>query len=488
MRAKSMFRSILPFVTLLAGLAACTEDDVDGFRPDSRDESPKPTRYGALGNSLTAGFINGGLIQGGQVAAYPTRLAEQAGWDAPGLPLVDAPGIGSPNAAGVPQSALFVTAEGAITSTSLTPSSIPGLLLNATLPWPYDNLGVPGATTSDILNARSAATSQSGANLFFDLILRNSALPPGDWSPIEAMTARNPNALSVWVGSNDVLGGTLGGNPEVGTNLTPPSVFEALFLQIVRRIQAMSPSYVLIANVPDVTVIPYVTTVPLGTTIPGVGFVRWRMEEDMDDDGDDVVYLTLPASRLFGDPVVAATYLDPPFGTGTNTVSSNLTLTAGEVANVDAVVDDYNDIIAREAASNGWAVADVNTALAQLPRDPTIPATFAVPNGVFPLLPGPGGPVQNARAAFSLDGVHPSEVGQAVLTNLFASVLNEVYDLDIPLVEVNAVTNEVGWEKFDTGGLARAPGMEASMRGLPNFDTAGMTALERMVEAFLLAH
>ena len=44
----------------------------------------------------TAGFINGGLIQGGQMASFPYLLAQQAGAAAVALPLVDSPGIGPP--------------------------------------------------------------------------------------------------------------------------------------------------------------------------------------------------------------------------------------------------------------------------------------------------------------------------------------------------------------------------------------------------------
>ena len=493
-----MRTKLLPFlpilllaVTCLLGVSACTDDAVDGFPPDSRNETPEPTRYGALGNSLTAGLINGGLIRGGQTTAHPTLLAAQAGWDAPSLPLVDDPGIGPPNAQGIPQSALFVTKEGAITSTSLDPANIPSMLLNALLPWPYDNLGVPGATTSDLLNATDAASSQSGSNLFFDLILRNSALPPGSWSCLEAMAARNPNALTVWIGSNDVLGGTLGGNPEVGVNITPPQVFEALFLEIVKRIQEMNASYVAVANVPNVTSIPYVTTVPPGTEIPGVGFVRWRMEEDMDGDEDDVVFLTLPASGLFGDPAVAATYLDPPFGTGENTVPASLTLTAGEVAAVSSTIDAYNDVIAREVQGNGWALVDVHTALEALPADPTNPATFLAPNGVFALLPTEGGPFRNQLAAFSLDGVHPSEIGQGIVANLFIGALNDEYGLNVETINIGEISNQVGWEQFGTGRQT-APSFDNILdqptldhqTARPHFDEQGLAALNAMVEAY----
>ncbi|MBU1949514.1 MAG: hypothetical protein KJ927_12430, partial [Candidatus Eisenbacteria bacterium] len=52
-------------------------------------------RISALGNNFSAGFINGGLIQAGQIASFPNLISIQAGGGSLQMPLVNSPGIGS---------------------------------------------------------------------------------------------------------------------------------------------------------------------------------------------------------------------------------------------------------------------------------------------------------------------------------------------------------------------------------------------------------
>ena len=53
--------------------------------------------YMAMGNSLTAGFMDGGLIDAGQASSYPNLIARQMGYPAGsfGQPLLNFPGVGS---------------------------------------------------------------------------------------------------------------------------------------------------------------------------------------------------------------------------------------------------------------------------------------------------------------------------------------------------------------------------------------------------------
>jgi hypothetical protein len=386
-------------------------------------------------------------------------IAEQAGWTTLEHPLVASPGFGAPDASGIPQSALYVDETGAITSDPVNPLA---LLLNATLPVPYDNLGVPGAATIDLLSATDAASSLPGNNLYFDLILRNSALPPGNQTAMDQMSARNPNVLTLWIGSNDVLGGAVGGQPEWGVNVTPPSFWEPIFLAVANAVDATNAQIKAVANVPDVTSIPFVTTVPLGTTIQGVGFVRWQMEEDTPADSVQFVLLRAPVT----DPDSAVTYLPPPFGTGERALSGEHTLTDAEVALLVVTVDAYNAVIAREANDRGWGHADIHAVLGALPNDPTNPANLAVINAIFPWFTNPL-TFQNALSAFSLDGVHPSELGQGLAANAFITGLNDAYPLEIPLVDLTGIQNTVGFEQAPTTA-ARAWFDEGGLRGLAN--------------------
>ena len=67
-------------LTTLIGLNACTNNDIDpnagtGVTPGKG--SADFTKYVAVGNSLTAGFADGGLYRDGQLNSYPSILAGQ---------------------------------------------------------------------------------------------------------------------------------------------------------------------------------------------------------------------------------------------------------------------------------------------------------------------------------------------------------------------------------------------------------------------------
>lgn len=415
-----------------------------GCSPDSPQAPEVVTttqdlRVVAIGNSITAGFMNNGLVLDGQLASYPNLISRQAGAGDLQMPFVDRPGAG----ADFGRSPLFVNAKGEITTEEITdPFS---LLINAQYAVPYDNLAVPGATTKDILGAWGFETSE-GNNLLFDVILRNSVLPPGRRTALDQAAALAPQVLTVWIGSNDYLGGATGGEPEVGRNITELSAWEESFVGIMDAVEAMNVPMVAVANLPDVTVIPYVTHVFLGATVDSV-FVRWNMEEDLDGDGDDVAYVLLKAPVV--DPERASDYLPGPDGASRDTLSGRNTLTFGEVALLRSAMQDYNAVISRETQARGFAHVDIGSRLMGLPKDRTSPGDLDVLNGVYPWFPDPatGVSFQNENSAFSLDGVHPAEKGHAAIANTFIEALNERYGLEIPSVDLQTVRNSTGFRR-----------------------------------------
>lgn len=418
----------------------------------------------AVGNSLTAGFINGGLVIGGQVAGYANLVSEQIAHESISMPLVANPGIGSESGFGP----LRVDAQGAIGRDPLTVNPA-DLLLAGSQPTAYANLGVPGALTVDLLT-RTGVLAPPGSplppNPFFDIVLRNAPLAaagvgPGDQTPLDQLdfaTDAGVSTLLLWIGYNDVLGGATGGNPQVGVNITPPLVsqagaqsFEALFGAVVARVAAMNVPQVAVGNIPPVTSAPYFTAVPLVESTSGA---PWATDET------DVQFILLPAQAILSPDYIA--------GVGTSSLPSNLTLTTDEVATLEGVVAAFNGVIAQAAAAQGWALVDVNAELAALPANPQNPATFAQLNAVFPLVPGLG---QNQLSAFSLDGIHPSERGYARVANVFLAAINDTYGTSYPQVNEASVQNVVGFEAF---AGKRAQGFDAS-------GVAGLRALSAML-------
>jgi hypothetical protein len=493
----------------LAGLSGCSVDEPSSPVIAVGTSAFRVARpVVSIGNSLTAGFQNGGLVVTGQLASVPQVLTKLVGGPAIDaktiegavhpvylqLPLVGVndpdqqqTGIGSE--AGL--SALYVDgATGEITRDPLTvdPST---LLLNATYPLPYDNLGVPGGTTLDTYSARDAASSQTGINAYFDLILRNSALPPYNTtqlSQLEAHFTREtivgvdsstgapiyavsiPKIITVWIGNNDVLGGVLTGNPQVGVNVTPSSVWAGMYTGILDQIAAFAP-YAQIALANLQSTLPYLTTVPLGAdpTHP------WTTDES------DVKYILLPA----------ASELNPPLGPdylagGSASIPAEYTLTQTEWDAVEAQITAYNQIIQDEATRRGWALVDVDARMLALPRDPMNPSTYASLNGVFPWLDltGDGVPEQNVNSAFSLDGIHPSEKGYAAIAEWFAMALNATYGTSYSQdAGVDGIQNVAGFEQ-----VLAAPKRRTATGGVLGISftssgAAGLRATVRMMGA-----
>ncbi len=466
---------------LAAPLVGCSLDQPEAPKLPVDDSMVRTARpVVALGNSLTAGFQNGGLAITGQLASIPnllSMLAEpqpipldpnlplymQMPLVGTGNPLEQQKGIGSePGKTG-----LFV--DGAtlqITRDDLPPDFM-DWLLNSTYPLAYDDLGVPGATTQDVFTAVDAATSQSGDNSFFDLILRNSALPPFDATPLDQLESHFtketivgldpttqapiyainvPRIVIVWIGNNDILGGALSGNPVVGVNVTPASVWEGMYTSVLDRVASFAQdAQIVLANLQ--TSLPYFEFIPLGTDVPGVGFVPWTTDEA------NVKFILLTAaSDLAGFP--GADYLPG----GTSSIPGEYTITEDEWTALIGELDAYNTIIAREATARGWALADVNAMMLALPSDPTDPATYAQLNRVFPWLDMTGDqiPEQNANSAFTLDGIHPSEKGYAAMANLFAQALNDTYGTSYGQITVDTVVNQAGFEQVLGAGAKPA--------------------------------
>src|SRR6185503_10126207 len=149
MRLRSRFAAALALVVLCLVPAAAFAVDTG---------SADFTRYVALGDSLTAGFCSGGLVRNCQLGSYPLLVFAQATGrspqDAAGVfqqPLVSTPGISGQSVCRNPASPLFpcgVLRLVSLAGVSPTILPIPGQAVpqNLTLPRPYDNLGVPGAT------------------------------------------------------------------------------------------------------------------------------------------------------------------------------------------------------------------------------------------------------------------------------------------------------------------------------------------------------
>ncbi|HEV2199893.1 MAG TPA: SGNH/GDSL hydrolase family protein [Bryobacteraceae bacterium] len=105
---------------------------------------------------------------------------------------------------------------------------------------------------------------------------------------------------------------------------------------------------------------------------------------------------------------------------------SSVVLRAAQIAQIETAVNAYNGIIAAEAQSHGAALVDIHSLLNR------IKAKGAVVNGQRLTTNFLGG-------VFSLDGVHPTNTGYAILANEFIRTLNRNFAAGIPPVSVELV-------------------------------------------------
>ncbi|HSK78021.1 MAG TPA: SGNH/GDSL hydrolase family protein [Thermoanaerobaculia bacterium] len=365
------------------------------------------TRYVALGDSLTAGFASGALVESFQRRSYPSLIWRQATTGAAGFeqPLVSQPGIGGTPGFGVLQLVSLVPL-------TLRPVAGNGQPLNLNLPRPYNNMAVPGADVVDLVS-----TTQGGIN---DLILRRTG-----FTQLQQGLSLQPTFVTLWIGNNDALGAATSGIVNDQT-LTPLPVFEQAYRTAAAAIAQVG-ARMAVANIPDVTSIPYVTTIPRvvvnpqtsqpvlgpnGQPIPLIG------PNGPLGAGD---FVLLPASAL-----LAQGFGLPPGIPGSNgqPLPDGAVLSANEVATIRARVQGYNAVIRAVATERNAAFVDANAELTRL-------ATTGVNiggitySGAF--LTG---------GVFSYDGVHPNAFGYAYLANLFIEAINDRFGGEIPLVNL----------------------------------------------------
>jgi len=378
--------------------------------------------YVAIGNSLTAGYEDGGLYQEGQLNSYPNIIATQLqGLGSAGFyqPLF---GPGQENGSGYLKLTGFTSAGLPILANVTTDLAIVGTAVNGvTHQTQYlyapntaskiSNLGIPGIRLSDIL---TPGYGSPAGNPYFQRLLSSSEyLKTYQQKVLET----NPTFFSCWLGDNDVLSyATSGGT----VPLTPTATFQALYAQLITALMANGAKGV-VSTIPDVTLIPFLNT----QTVAKISAAA----------GGATVYITtstgLVRAATSADLVnLTTTGIGVPNGLGApkgyspyNPLLNSEVLDADEVNSARAAVVQYNNIIGQIATANGLAISDINILLNKYKNG-------AVTDGIPLNLNYISGGI------FSLDGVHLTPRGYAIVANSFISSINATYGSSIPTVNI----------------------------------------------------
>jgi hypothetical protein len=200
-----------------------------------------------------------------------------------------------------------------------------------------------------------------------------------------------------------------------------------------------------VANIPDVTVVPFFT--PAATIAQEAGLPLFVISPILGIGPGDYV---LPDGVALVPGILSGSRKGP--------LPSSDVLRAPQVLETRAIIDAYNIIIAVEAFTHGAVLVDVHTLADQI-RSQGIEAD--------------GHHLTNAflGGAFSLDGVHPTNTGYAVIANQFITTLNHQRGTNIPLVNINLVASTdplIFSEAVPASSIGKhvTPAVAASMRSL----------------------
>lgn len=473
---KNFLKAFAFIAGLILFLSACDEYN-ELTAPGPVDTgSADFSSFVTIGNTVTAGYQSGSLYQSAQQYSYGKLIADVMGISF-SQPLVADPGT-----------------RGRLEVESLDPFTLytnpnQGAPLNLNYPAPYNNLGIPGAFAYDVLNATNSTDNFTNVyggvpNPMFDLILRNSALQLG--TQIQQAAALSPTFIILWIGWNDVLGFATSG----GTSPNAPTdqnTFNALYNGIGATLAAnIANCEYVVGNIPNIQTLPFFTTVgpqmALGIpwsqlallAVPGL-FYQEHGNTGMSTVFTDSLALLTGGSlvTLRGSSYAALVgtpsgkfYVDyefPALPPGIDTTQAfgvhpqnpwpdALILDPGEITTATTAVTNYNNIIANLATSAGYGLADFYSLFNSIRATDFTGGT--VINGIaFTTMFVTGG-------MFSLDGVHPTSQGQAIIANQFIVAINDAFDANLPLIDVSTIPgslNFMGKISFDKYGYAIFP-------------------------------
>ncbi|CAM3381051.1 SGNH/GDSL hydrolase family protein [Pontibacter korlensis] len=452
--------------------ALLTSCDPEIDTPSSSSGTADFSSYVAVGNSLSAGYADNGLTRPGQEASLPAILArqfEKAGggeFEQPLFSEEQANGSGYLRLAGFTPQGQPIT-QRVKTGLAVRGQNEKGDTLYTKYTENINNLAIPGIKAADIKTVGYGSTQ---GNPYFERLTNNPSQTYLQYVQEQAQAA-NHTFFSVWIAENDVLGYATSGGAFESDNrykITPVADFDAKFTELLNVLTADSQKGVLM-TVPDVTSVPFFTTLGASVkqlleanSIPGMvaltGSGRDRIPFTAAQIGaaENGIYFPLTASSyatLVGQPTgkywrdlakqlspsqdplvvrltlagVLANYaIDTTalFGLSAgNPLPSALVLDPTEQAKIKAATDGYNQIIKAQATARDLALFDANAYFK------SIKAGFAANNVAY-------SPAFISGNLFSLDGIHPTPRGYAVVANEVIDVINAKYNANVPKADI----------------------------------------------------
>jgi lysophospholipase L1-like esterase len=436
-------------LAIVALITACTGDSNNKvLGPQVTGANSIFQSYVSLGNSITAGYQSGGILDSTQRRSYAVLLAAQMGTR-----------FAYPSLAGrgcAPPIVNFTTqARFGTTPTAPATSSTCDLRNPATTDI-LNNVAVPGATVADL----TAASGTSASNILTSLFL-------GGKTQVQKALDAKPTFATVWIGNNDVLAAALSGVlvPLAGVSpgVTSQTNFQTSYDAAVSALTAGAPNLkgvlVGVGNVANIPILFPVAAMqgsaaftagfdqaagrvatstdpfkaaPLqfdpnctgaGATL--VSFLLASQIASFRNDTNPTGQAPKPATSRRGHPAYIACGVSSTPGAPGTPVGEVFILTTTEQTALAAAVTNYNTYISGKATTLGWAYMSPNVLLDSLRTA-----------GAIPTAPNLASATATFGSWFSLDGVHPNTQAHRALTNHMINAINAKYSTTLQTITV----------------------------------------------------
>lgn len=496
MKNKFIYLSVLAVV-----FAACEPEFENEVSANYTSGDADFTSYVAVGNSLTAGYMDGTVSRVGQTYSFPNLLAQKFALVGGGeftQPSYadDVNNLGGLMLGGVQigSTRLVIDASEGRPENIAGTSTIEVSNLQATA---YNNMGVPGAKSFHLVapgygNIAGVALGQS--NPYF---VRHATSPSA--TVLGDAMSKTPTFFTNWIGANDVLSyATNGGaqsdgvtpaadhnltgnmNPATygGNDITNSTVFASVYSTIVNTLISGGAKGV-VATVPSVTSIPYFTTIPYNpvpldnatATQLNSGYATYNGGLDLafsnglitnqerlqrkinfvagqnpvvivDSDLTNLSGLGLPSYRMTTAQDLIVLPARSVIGTVVGGNPAMINGVSVPLANKWVLTANEKTKVANATASYNAAIVTIanNNGLAVADMNAImnqLVTGLQIETGQIYTANYFSGVATESSVLFSLDGVHPNARGYAVISNEIIKVINQHYNANLPLVYVN---------------------------------------------------
>ncbi|HKR06093.1 MAG TPA: hypothetical protein VJY62_15760 [Bacteroidia bacterium] len=440
---KPLEKIVFPF--LLSLICACKTTIEE---PKITSGNADLSKYLAVGGSFTAGYMDGALYLEGQQNSYPSILSKSFSKvsDQPFIqPLVN-PGVGI----GLDSnSKLVLTNSTFCYGNSLSPvyASQPGDFSD--YEWigstgPFNNIGVPGLRIFQI-NNQLLGNPQAGNSYYARFV----KMQDNDHTILSDITEFNPTFFTYWLGMDDLLpyalsGGTDDNDPVVDPGF--PSTFDT-YLELMIKTLCANNAKGAIGNIPDVLDFPYFRAIPydgvvltaaeaaeinaiLAQSFPDLQYHEGNNPFIIDDSSapngkrfiasNEFVLMSVPLDSIkcfhYGSYDLQSGRLIP--------LPDKYVIDGAEGSLIRSRQIAFSARLMEVADEKDLAYVNIFELVRQLDVEIKLNGTTYSLEFIH------GG-------AFSLDGIHPTAKGNALIANEFIKAINSKYGASLREVDVN---------------------------------------------------